>query len=160
MSNEFKDWISDFTEEQKKNYELCMKYPILIPHNNDDEWQYEYTMLDFFPTGYNKAFGEQWAQEVQAAINKMPIYVQREACIVGAKEKWGKLFVSLSVYSNELDEVLKKYEKLSEHVCVNCGKFKTEGFGGWISYLCNDCERELMERRNKMRGWADGDSQN
>lgn len=158
MSNEFKDLIGDFTEEQRKNYDLCMKYPILLPRD-DSEFQYEYTMLDFFPSGWQKAFGEQWAQEVQEVIYKMPIDAKESAYIMDIKEKWGQLRVFLSVCSEELEEVLKKYEKLSESVCFQCGKSKTEGFGGWFSYLCNDCEQELMERRKILRGWTDGSSQ-
>jgi hypothetical protein len=153
MSNEFKDLIGDFTVEQRENYELCMKYPILIP-NNDEEFYYEYTQLDFFPIGWKKAFGEQWAKEVQAAINKMPINFQKDAYIMDIKEKWGQLRIFLSVCSEELEEVLQKYEKLSESVCMQCGKSKTRGFGGWLGYLCKDCEQEL----NNLRGWADADS--
>lgn len=153
MSNEFKDSIGDFTVEQRENYELCMKYPILIP-NNDEEFYYEYTQLDFFPIGWKKAFGEQWAKEVQAVINKMPINIQKDAYIIDIKEKHGQLRVFFSVCSDELDEVLKKYEKLSESVCIKCGKHKTEGLGGWFSFLCNDCERELKN----LRGWSDGNN--
>ena len=155
--NEYQEWLSDFTADEKRNYELCMEYPILAP-KNDDEWQYEYTMLDFFPAGHKKAFGEQWAKEVQAAINKMPINVQKDAYIMDIKEKWGQLRIFLSVCSEELEEVLQKYEKLSESVCMQCGKSKTRGFGGWFSYLCDDCEQELMERRKIMRGCADGNN--
>lgn len=153
MSNEFKDLIGDFTAEQRENYELCMKYPILIPHN-DEEFYYEYTQLDFFPIGWKNAFGEQWAKEVQEAINKMPINFQKDAYIMDIKEKWGQLRIFLSVCSEELEEVLQKYEKLSESVCMQCGKSKTRGFGGWFSYLCKDCEQELKN----LRGWADADS--
>lgn len=154
--NEYQEWLSDFTEQQRKNHELCMKYPILMPHN-DAEFCYEYTKLDFFPAGWKKAFGEQWAKEVQAAINKMPIGVQKEAYILDIKEKWGQLIVFLSVCSEELDTVLKKYEQLSETVCCQCGKSKTEVFDGWFSYLCDDCENELMKRRKNFRGWLDAD---
>lgn len=159
MSNEFKDWLFDLTEDQRKNYELCMKYPIVMPHD-DEEFCYEYTKLDFIPAGWRKFFGEQLAQEVQEAINKMPIDTQHEACIIDIKEKWGQLRVFLSVSSEELEEILKKYEKLSESICCRCGNSKIARFSGWFSYLCDDCEQELMKRRKSMRGWADGDSQN
>lgn len=149
--NEYQEWLSDFTDEQRKNYDLCMKYPILIPHN-DAEYQYEYTMLDFFPVGWEKAFGQQFAEEVQAAIDKMPIYVQREAYIIDISEKWGQLRVFLNVCSDELEKTLKKYEKLSEYICGKCGKHKTKGLSGWVSYLCDDCEQELTKRRKNLRG--------
>ena len=31
MSNEYKDWLNDLSPEQRANYDICMKYPILIP---------------------------------------------------------------------------------------------------------------------------------
>lgn len=151
MSNEFKDWMGDFTTEQRKNYELCMKYPILMPRD-DPEFCYEYTKLDLFPAGWRQAFGEQWAKDVQEAINKMSIDAQKEAYITDIKEKWGQLRVFLSVFSEELGTVLKKYEQFSETVCCQCGKSKTEVFAGWFSYLCDDCEDELMTRRKNLRG--------
>jgi hypothetical protein len=150
MSNEFKDWIGDFTDEQKKNYELCMKYPILIPHN-DDDFMYEYCKLDFFPHGWKIAFGEQWAEEVQEVINKMPISARKEACILDIKEKYGQLCVFLSVHSDELAEVLKRYERLSEDICPKCGKTKHKNFSGWINLLCDDCMKALEESRKELR---------
>ena len=150
MSNEFKDLIGDFTEEQLANYELCMKYPILTPIN-DSEFQYEYTMLDFFPTGWRQAFGEQLAQEVQEAVDKLPSDLKSEACILGVKEKWNQLFVCLNVHSDELQAVLSKYEKLSEYICVKCGKHKVRKFGGRAMYLCDSCEQELQDKRKNSR---------
>ena len=77
MSNAFKDWLNDFSEKQRKNYELCMKYPILVPRNvwtgkEVDDYDYEYTMLDHIDDGWRIAFGEEWVKEVQDAINKLP----------------------------------------------------------------------------------------
>lgn len=145
MSNEFKDLMNDFTEEQKANYELCMKYPILIPHN-DEEFQYEYTQLDFFPPGWKLAFGELWAQDVQDAINKMYPSMQKDACILDIKEKWGRLSVLFNVYSSELSAVSRKYEDLSERICSRCGKLKSKKFSGWVTLLCDSCTKEIERR--------------
>ena len=49
MSNEYKDWYNDLSEEQKKNYKLCMKYPFLIPTNRrtgEKVKNYEYTYTE------------------------------------------------------------------------------------------------------------------
>ena len=74
MSNEFKDLYNDLSEDQKRNYHLCMKYPILIPHHSlwgtvDKNYMYEYTKLDDMPNGWRIAFGEQFAAELQAAVD-------------------------------------------------------------------------------------------
>jgi transcription initiation factor IIE alpha subunit len=76
----------------------------------------------------------------------MPVDVQKEACIMDIKEKYGQLVVYLSVYSDELRAVLKKYEQLSEYVCSRCGTTKSLNFGGWLSFLCDDCAKELERR--------------
>ena len=95
MSNAFKDWLNNFSEKQRKNYELCMKYPILVPRNvwtgkEVDDYDYEYTMLDHIEDGWRTAFGEEWAKEVQDAINKIPDEDRDKVYITQLKEKYGE----------------------------------------------------------------------
>lgn len=33
MSNEYKDWINDLSAEEKIHYDLCIKYPFLVPRD-------------------------------------------------------------------------------------------------------------------------------
>ena len=48
MSNEMKDWMNDTVEENRK---LCELYPFL-----DCDHTYEFTWLDFVPTGWQESF--------------------------------------------------------------------------------------------------------
>lgn len=150
MSNEFKDWYNDFSEDQKKNYELCMKYPILIPHNRwwgtvHPDFNYDHTELDGMPNGWRIAFGEDWARDVQEVINKLPKDVRDKVYITDVKEKFGYLHNYFSYYTDELREVLRKYEKLSARTCIHCGKPATKISTGWISPWCDDCVLKIHD---------------
>lgn len=151
MANEYKEWLSDFTDEQRRNYDLCMKYPILIPTNRRtsktcDDYYYESTELDSMPSGWRIAFGEQWAKEVQETINKLPKQERERIRIMDLKEKYGGLRAYFSYYTEELDNVLSKYEKLSERTCIICGASATKISTGWISPYCSSCAGRIKFR--------------
>ena len=148
MSNEFKDWINDFSEEQKKNYELCIKYPILVPKNvltgkEVKDYDYNYTMLDLIPDGWRTAFGEEWANEVQCAINKLPEYGRDRIYITQLKEKYGEFRQYFSYYTDELVAVISKYELLSKITCIECGNHATKVSTNWISPYCDECAKNI-----------------
>lgn len=158
MSNEYKDWLNDLTDEQKKNYELCMKYPILIPTSRWtseiwDDYMYEFTELDSMPTGWRIAFGEQWATEVQAVIDKMPEEEQDKVRIMDLKEKYGMLCQYFSHYTDELDEVINKYTRLSKHTCIHCGAPATKISTGWISPWCDACAEQIPVKMVEINEW-------
>lgn len=146
MSNEYKDWLADFTTEQRKNYELCMKYPILIPlrARDDVNYMYDYTSLDQMPSGWRIAFGEDWARDVQEILNNKLTEEERdEVCILDMKEKYGFLDVDINFYSAEMDAVLEKYKKLSKFTCIGCGKPATKISWTWICPWCDDCSTKV-----------------
>lgn len=142
MSNEYKDWLADLTDKQRKNYDLCMKYPILIPLNarDDDNYMYEHTVLDQMPHGWRVAFGEDWARDVQAILdNKLTEEEKDQVFVMDMKEKYGFLDVDINFYSAEMYAVLEKYKKLSRHICIGCGKPATKISWGWICPFCDIC---------------------
>lgn len=164
MSNEFKDWYDSLTETQKKNYDLCMKYPILIPTNRWtgktwDDYMYEITELDNIPLGWKNAFGEQWASEVQEALNKLPENVRETIRIMDLKEKWGYFHQYFSYYTEDLDKVIAKYERLSEHTCITCGAPATKISRGWISPFCDVCAEKLHYQTIDIDEWFKEDDE-
>ena len=165
MSNEFKDLYNDFTETQKKNYELCMKHPILVPTDRwtGETWEdymFESTELDNIPLGWKNAFGEQWAAEVQEAINKMPEKVRETVRIMDLKEKWGFFNQDFSYYNDELDKVISKYERLSERICIMCGAPATKISRGWVSPFCDVCAENLPYKMVDIDEWFKEDNEN
>ena len=158
MSNEFKDWYDNLTDLQKKNYELCMKYPILIPRDRWtgetwDDFMYETTELDNIPRGWNIAFGEQWAAEVQEAVNKLPENERDEVIIMDLKEKWGFFDQYFSHYNDELDKVIAKYGELSQHTCILCGTPATKISRGWVSPYCDVCAENIPYQMIDINKW-------
>ena len=148
MSNAFKDWLNDFSEEQRINYELCMEYPILVPKNvwtgeEVKDYDYEYTMLDHIEDGWRIAFGEEWAKEVQNAINKIPDEDRDKVYITQLKEKFGQFRQYFSYYTDELASVVHKYEELSKKICIKCGNPTTKTDTHWIDPYCDDCAKHI-----------------
>lgn len=96
-----------------------------------------YIEWDAMPTGWNKAFGKQYLKDLKKQLKKdKMLYKWR---IMDIKEKFGTLRVSYNYGSNELYQLINKYENLSWNTCINCGKPATHTSKGWISPYCEDC---------------------
>lgn len=150
MSNEYKDWIAEFTPVQRRNLELCSKYPILCIRSRkdgkvSDEYDYSMTELDDIPPGWRSAFGKEWVQEIQEAINELPEDIREQVYITQLKEKYGCFRQYFSHYTDKLREVIRKYEDKSERICIHCGKPATKISTGWISPWCDDCANVIHD---------------
>lgn len=151
MSNEYKDWAADLAQDKLHNKTVCDKYPILIPRHWKTgkvvkKWDYENTMLDDIPTGWRIAFGEQWAKDVQEAINKIPQSIRGKIYILQLKEKFGEFRQYFSHYTDDLNAVIHKYEKLSRKTCIHCGEPATRISTGWISPWCDTCVKKINDK--------------
>lgn len=52
----------------------------------------------------------------------------------------------------KINEIISKYEKLSENICIDCGKPNPKWVSrGWISYYCDDCAKNMVNRDNESR---------
>lgn len=155
MSNEYKDWLADLTPTQRSNYALCMQWSILIPHDkiDDSNWEYDYTMLDDMPDGWRKAFGNQFADDLQQAYDLLPDVDKDRVYIKCLKEKYGYLHIYLSAYNPVIREVCKKYEQLSRKVCIHCGESATRVSTDWISPWCDTCAEKINDRTVSLEEW-------
>lgn len=146
--------LKNFSEVQRINYELCNKYPILVPRNvytgnTVTGYDYSYTMLDFIPYGWKVAFGEAWARDIQEAINISLQDKKDDIFILQLKEKYGILTQYFSEYTDELDSVIDKYEELSKKTCIKCGKLRENVIANKNLLYCNDClniNREFLRK--------------
>lgn len=97
-----------------------------------------YTELDHMPTGWRKAFGIQMCKEIKKELKKYNyLYKYR---IMQIKEKFG----TLRWYDNGspdgcVNNIISKYEDISYHTCIVCGKPATKISKGWISPYCDNC---------------------
>lgn len=131
----------------KENKILIKKYPFLRIRN---EWTgklddtYEFTWLDDMPKGWRKCFGLHMCDDILAALQESGMNPE-DYQIVQIKEK----FASIRWYDNgapeQVRDVITKYEYLSEHVCIRCGKIDVPTYGGWISPYCDDCAKKFYD---------------
>ena len=94
MSNEMKDWMNDTVEENRK---LCELYPFL-----DCDHTYEFTWLDFVPTGWQESF---------LSMCQKLVPFKEDFEIFEIKEKYGQLRVYFWVEKKN-----KKYEEIYKQV--------------------------------------------
>jgi hypothetical protein len=141
---------SNKTEEENKK--LCAKYPFLAwygdplytGYTEEGEPDYSFTWEDELPEGWRKAFCPKMWDELKEILEKHN-YLDKFR-FVQIKEKWG----ALRIYDNgapeevydEIEDWEAKYEKLSEEVCINCGKPSKYVTLGWITFVCEDCAKE------------------
>lgn len=129
-------------QRQLKNKKLCKCYPFLTIRDwNDKPLGYEFTYLDDMPSGWRRAFGKQMCEDIRRVLIKANyLYDYR---VVQVKEKFGGLRwydngAPSSIY-RELQDVIDKYEELSYHTCICCGRPATKISQGWISPFCDRC---------------------
>lgn len=129
--------------EKEYNKQLCKKYPFLLPRNRwtglvHPDYDYSYTELDAMPDGWRKAFGEQICEEIKQELEENNLLDQYR--ISQIKEKYGRLcWYDFGCTEKMLHEIIPKYEELSKHTCICCGKPATKMTLGWISPYCDDC---------------------
>ena len=127
--------------------ELCEKYPFLkwygdplyMGYTEENGPSETYTWQDEIPEGWQKAFCPQIWDELKEILERHNYL--NEFRFVQIKEKYGEL----CLYSGLFDEITKweiKYGKLSEKICIHCGKPAKYMSLGWISPWCEDCAKE------------------
>lgn len=145
---------------KEENKALCERYPFLIPWNcfsgmliteaqnggyylhvpdKIPEYDYEFTLLDSMPEGWQKAFGIQMCEEIRdALIEDGDLDTYR---VVQIKEKYGGLrwYDTGVKVGSRVHDIIRKYENLSTVTCIVCGKPATRVTIHWISPFCDDC---------------------
>lgn len=94
------------------------------------------------PNGWTKRFGDDLVDDVHKILSEEASdYPDFEYFVFQVKEKYGKLrwydsgFLSDSYH--KLQEVIDKYEALSEKTCAICGEEATMYHKGWYMPLCS-----------------------
>lgn len=126
------------------NKELIEKYPWLLPRNRwtgevVKDYDYSYTELDDIPDGWRIAFGKQFCADIQRELDKLKPETAADFRVLQTKEKFGQLRFYTNWVTEGIDEVIRRYENLSEHTCIRCGAPATKISTGWISPWCDKC---------------------
>lgn len=109
-------------------------YPLQILHCIPS-----YTELDAMELGWRKTFGIQMCKEIRTALLKKGWKYLFNYRILQIKEKYGTLRWYDANSTKEIFEIIDKYENLSYHTCINCGKPATKISTGWICPYCDNC---------------------
>ena len=118
---------------------LCYKF-LKWWHNHPLQWMHcltDYTELDALEPGWRKAFGKEICEEIKQQLKKEGLLYKYR--ITQIKEKWGYLHWYDNGCTPELMKIINKYEDISRHTCIVCGKPATKISKGWISPYCDDC---------------------
>jgi hypothetical protein len=155
MSNEWKDWQRDRSEEAK---EWVKKYPFLRFKNNDCcPWQNTEEvkscwMFDL-PVGWY-GIGAQMCDELMTALGK---YAD-DFVILQLKEKFNEIRLYYGwadrEYTDEesdemhalydgIENVIRKYAEISYNTCVVCGKPATKVTYDYIAGYCDECYKRF-----------------
>lgn len=100
-----------------------------------------YTELDALDKGWRLKFGKQICKDIKKSLLKEGGRRRlKDYRILQIKEKYGFLHWYDSGGNIEImREIIPKYEELSYHTCINCGKPATKISTGWICPYCDDC---------------------
>ena len=140
----FRDYTTK--AERERNKALCKKYPFLIPRNvwrDEIIWfkkPYDWTLVNTFEAGWWKAFGLQMCDEIREIL--LQAHCLGEWRITDVKEKYGQLRLYSNFTVPGLSELIGDYSRISENVCIYCGKpdvHMTQSAGGWLTPMCEKC---------------------
>lgn len=94
--------------------------------------------MDEMPEGWKIAFGDLFLEELDKVIKYYSL--EDEFVFEQIKEKYGALRCYCNVTHEEIWDILNKYEALSEHICIECGKPDVPILNlPWILPLCPEC---------------------
>ena len=104
-------------------------------------WQrikgYAFTMYDDVPKGWERAFGKIMLEDYRDVLIRHD-YLDKFQWIQ-MKEKHGTLRLYSNAAPEEVLELECKYDYISEHVCICCGRINAPTLtGGWVEPLCED----------------------
>lgn len=139
----------------ENNKKLIENHPYLLPRNvfSDEvrgDYNYEFTWYDDIPEGWRIAFGEFLLEDLRDALLKTN-YLDRFR-LFDVKEKYGSLRIYCNAAIQEVHDVIRKYEYISQYICFNCGSPHAciVNDYGWYLPLCEECwNKEKMERQEK-----------
>jgi len=144
--------IKNKTNEQKRNYDLILLYPFLLPKNRWDRglsldkdfgFDFTWTEMDSMPVGWRISFGKDLLNELKEALLKSnSLY---DYMILDIKEKYGTLRWYDNGNTMAGDDVIRKYEQLSAETCIKCGEPSTHFTEGWIMPLCDACDNKVKK---------------
>ena len=109
-----------------------------------------YTELDALDKGWRKAFGIYICKDIKRALlqdgGRKLLHSYR---ITQIKEKYGMLCWYDAGGTEETNKIIAKYEYISRHTCIVCGKSAEYVTKGWIEPYCKEHLPEWIDPENE-----------
>ena len=132
------------------NKELFEKYPYAFSHYDltgevccEDDTNEPYSLDEDIPKGWSKLF---WMcmEEIREPLEKAGL--TNTFYFTQVKEKYGELCLYNNGATEEVLDIISKYEYLSQFICDRCGKPADYQTSGWIENICNECYDASKEK--------------
>jgi hypothetical protein len=128
---------------------LIEEYPYLQPRtmttgevHSDYDYQFIIGEHDL-PEGWLELF-LQMCEDIKVPLEKAVLL--NEFRFLQVKEKYGRLTVYDNGATEEVHDIIAKYEFLSEQTCTTCGKPAVAMTRGWICPFCEEHIKKYTER--------------
>lgn len=131
------------------NKRLIKRYPFLEIKgwNTFEPGDFSSTLLDCMPVGWRKVLGIPLCEELREELLRIDPSLLNKYRVFQVKEKYGTLRWYADSYSDRMEDILTKYEDISQYTCVVCGRINVPIFDdGWISPFCIECYKSHRER--------------
>ena len=129
-----------------RNKILAKKYPWLLPYSVwsgelDKDFDYSYLWAEPDHGGWNKTIFYPMMNEIRDAAKRGGVLYRLHTS--DYKSKYGGLRFYLNGGNDEIDEIISKYETLTEYICEICGKPDVGYTDGWIMPICKKCYKRI-----------------
>lgn len=135
---------------------LCLKYPFLKIGGDRNKKFFQtscwYYSID---NGWRKAFGITLCDELKECLKRYGIL--KTYVITDIKEKYGELNIDDNGAPEEVHDILLKYEYISAHTCIVCGRRAKYVTRGWILPYCEDCMKSVETTEKPQEYYKDMD---
>ena len=132
-------------ERRARNKRLLKRYPFLkgVDWKGNPVNGYDYIGLwEDIPNGWTYSFGHLMCDDIMAEFKKLDLDPS-EYYIEQAKEKYGQLRI-YATWPREMDNIVDRYSRISENVCITCGKPNIPMLNtGWTWPQCKKCYEKL-----------------
>ena len=129
-------WVKYWEQLVMWFHNYVLAFVFCIPTSNE---------LDALDDGWMKKFGIQICKDLRAALIKDKFLFKYR--ISQIKEKFGGLRWYDNGRTKEIEDIISKYEDISEHTCNTCGRPARYITSGYILPLCENCISEKGKLR-------------
>ena len=128
---------------------LIEEYPYLQPRKATTgeihtDYDYQFIVGEYdLPEGWLELF-LLMCEDIKAPLEKAGLL--NDFRFLQVKEKYGQLRAYNAGANDEVNDIIDKYEFLSEQVCTTCGKPAVAMTRGWIYPFCDEHIKKYTER--------------